>query len=84
MFTIPLQQMLALAENEQRTHSDHEGGTPCRSIEPQVANAAAGIMMMPLVSFDAVREPVPAKAPLGQRVLALWNSLFGSRGLTHS
>ena len=41
--------------------------------------------MMPLIDLGAIRaEKAPARPPLGQRLLALWHALVGSRGLTHS
>lgn len=84
MYTGPLQQLLAISQNERRQQPHQEGEHFCRVKDVEMANAAAGIMMMPVIDASRARASSPARPALGQRVLALWNALWGSRGLTHS
>ncbi len=84
MYTGPLQQLLAISQNERRQQPQQEGEHFYRAIDFETANAAAGIMMMPVIDPSGAHAPSPARPALGQRVLALWNALWGSRGLTHS
>lgn len=84
MYTGPLQQLLAIRQNERQQQPYQEGEHFCRIVDTATANAAAGIMMMPVIDTSRDRAPFPVKPSLGQRVLALWNALWGSRGLTHS
>ena len=85
MFTGPLQQLMAFSENERQQRHQEGGRSSCGDIDYGTANAAVGITMMPLIDLGAIRaEKAPARPPLGQRLLALWHALVGSRGLTHS